>query len=96
MALVRAGFPIFAFLQNDETREGVEALARELSAVGADVMVAGAEVPGAVTLPTLRAHSAIEPLLMIQSFYRLANALAVARGLDPDRPPHFSKVTETV
>jgi len=96
MALVRAGFPIFAFLQNDETREGVEALARELSAVGADVLVAGAEVPGAVTLPTLRAHSAIEPLLMIQSFYRLANALAVARGLDPDRPPHLSKVTETV
>ena len=96
MALVRAGFPIFAFLQNDETREGVEALARELSAVGADVMVAGSERPGAVALPTLRAHPAIEPLLMIQSFYRLANALAVARGLDPDRPPHLSKVTETV
>ena len=96
MALVRAGFPIFAFLQNDETREGVEALAHELSAVGADVMVAGSEVPGAVALPTLRAHPAIEPLLMIQSFYRLANALAVARGLDPDRPPHLSKVTETI
>ena len=96
MALVRAGFPIFAFLQNDETREGVEALVHELSAVGADVMVAGSEVPGAVALPTLRAHPAIEPLLMIQSFYRLANALAVARGLDPDRPPHLSKVTETI
>ena len=96
MALVRVGFPIFAFLQNDETREGVEALARELSAVGADVMVAGAEVPGAVVLPTLDANAAIEPLLMIQSFYRLANALAIARGLDPDRPPHLRKVTETV
>jgi glucosamine--fructose-6-phosphate aminotransferase (isomerizing) len=33
---------------------------------------------------------------MIQSFYRLANALAIARGLDPDRPPHLRKVTETV
>jgi glucosamine--fructose-6-phosphate aminotransferase (isomerizing) len=96
MALVRTGFPIFAFLQNDETREGVEALARELSAVGADVMVAGTEVPGAVVLPTLHANAAIEPLLMIQSFYRLANALAIARGLDPDRPPHLRKVTETV
>jgi glucosamine--fructose-6-phosphate aminotransferase (isomerizing) len=96
MALVRAGFPIFVFLQNDETREGVEALARELSAVGADVMVAGTEVPGAVVLPTLDANAAIEPLLMIQSFYRLANALAIARGLDPDRPPHLRKVTETV
>src|SRR5688572_12245096 len=96
MALVRTGFPVLAFSQNDETREGVEALARELSSVGADVMVAGPEVPGTVALPTLCADPAIEPLLMIQSFYRLANALAVSRGLDPDRPPHLRKVTETV
>ena len=34
-------------------------------------------------------------MLFIQSFYRLANALAIARGYDPDRPPHLRKVTET-
>ena len=39
---------------------------------------------------------AIEPLLMIQSFYRLVNALAIARGRDPDHPPHLRKVTETM
>ena len=38
----------------------------------------------------------IEPILMIQSFYRMANALSVARGYDPDSPPHLNKVTETV
>ena len=38
----------------------------------------------------------IEPLLTIQTFYGMANALALARGLDPDRPPHLNKVTETV
>ena len=59
-------------------------------------LLAGSEVPGAVVLPTLDANPAIEPLLMIQSFYRLANALAIARGRDPDRPPHLRKVTETV
>jgi glucosamine--fructose-6-phosphate aminotransferase (isomerizing) len=96
MALVRSGFPVLAFAQHDETREGVEALAGDLSNLGAEVLVAGSVVPGAFTLPTLRAHAAIEPLLMIQSFYRLANALALARGLDPDRPPHLNKVTETV
>ena len=37
-----------------------------------------------------------QPLLLVQSFYRLANAVAVARGLDPDRPPHLQKVTETL
>jgi glucosamine--fructose-6-phosphate aminotransferase (isomerizing) len=96
MALVRAGFPVLAFAQHDETREGVEALASELSRVGADVLLAGSALPGVLELPTLRAHPAIEPLLMIQSFYRLANALAVARGHDPDRPPHLRKVTETI
>ena len=96
MALVRGGFPVLAFVQHDETRAGVEALAGELAGVGADVLLAGSDVPGTLTLPTLRAHAAIEPMLMIQSFYGLANALAIARGLDPDRPPHLRKVTETV
>ena len=35
-------------------------------------------------------------MLIAQSFYRMANALALARGRDPDRPPHLNKVTETV
>lgn len=96
MALVHQGFPVLVMTQHDETREGVEALAIELCRIGADVLVAGSVLPGMLALPTLRAHPAIEPLLMIQSFYRLANALAVARGRDPDRPPHLSKVTETV
>jgi glucosamine--fructose-6-phosphate aminotransferase (isomerizing) len=26
----------------------------------------------------------------------MANALSLARGLDPDRPPHLAKVTRTV
>ena len=32
---------------------------------------------------------------MILSFYRLVEALARSRGLDPDRPPHLSKITRT-
>jgi len=41
-------------------------------------------------------HPAIAPLLNIQSFYRMVNALAVSRGYNPDQPPHLKKVTETV
>jgi len=33
---------------------------------------------------------------MAQSFYRAVAALSLARGYDPDRPPHLSKVTETL
>jgi fructoselysine-6-P-deglycase FrlB-like protein len=33
---------------------------------------------------------------MIQSFYKMVNALSVARGLNPDAPSHLSKVTRTL
>jgi glucosamine--fructose-6-phosphate aminotransferase (isomerizing) len=96
MALVRAHFPLLLFTQDDESRPGVTQLASELATHGADVLVAGAEVTGTTALPSLAAHPVIEPLLLAQSFYAMANALSLARGRDPDRPPHLSKVTETV
>lgn len=96
MALIRPGFPVLMFAQNDETLSGVLDLAGELAGRGARVILAGAQSPNALVLPTRNAHPAIQPVLMIQSFYRLVNALAIKRGLDPDNPPHLSKVTETV
>ena len=96
MALVRAGFPLLIFTQNDESRAGVAQLASELAAQGADVLLAGGSAAGATLLPTEAAHPAIEPLLFAQSFYRMANALSLARGADPDRPPHLHKVTQTL
>lgn len=95
-ALLQPGFPALLFAQNDETRGGLETLARDLVARGVETLIAGAEVPGATALPALEAHPVIQPLLVAQSFYRLANALSVARGCDPDRPPHLRKVTETL
>jgi glucosamine--fructose-6-phosphate aminotransferase (isomerizing) len=96
MALVRAGFPVLMFTQSDDTRAGIAELAAEFAARGARVLLAGAEARGAATLPTVAAHPVIEPLLAIQSFYRAVEALARARGLDPDTPPHLNKVTETL
>jgi glucosamine--fructose-6-phosphate aminotransferase (isomerizing) len=94
-ALLGAGFPALVFAQDDETLEGTMDLARDLSARGVDVMVAGARVKGAIELPSVRAAAPAQPILLAQSFYRLANALAIARGLDPDSPPHLRKVTRT-
>jgi glucosamine--fructose-6-phosphate aminotransferase (isomerizing) len=96
MALIRAGFPVLIFAQNDETRGGVETLATELAARRADVMLAGSNVSRAVILPTEAANAVIEPMLIVQSFYRMVNALALARGRNPDQPPYLNKVTETV
>jgi glucosamine--fructose-6-phosphate aminotransferase (isomerizing) len=60
------------------------------------VLLAGGRAPGAELLPGVVAHPVIQPILAIQSFYAKANHLSLARGLDPDRPPHLNKVTETV
>jgi glucosamine--fructose-6-phosphate aminotransferase (isomerizing) len=96
MALVRAGFPLLLFTQHDESHGGVTQLAGELAGRGAGVLLAGGSVANTTVLPTLTAHPVIEPLLDAQSFYRMANSLALARGHDPDQPPHLNKVTETL
>ncbi|HWF64348.1 MAG TPA: SIS domain-containing protein [Rhizomicrobium sp.] len=95
MALLKQNLPALMFVQNDETREGMEALARDLSQSGARVLVAGGDAPGMTHLPTLATDAAVAPILFIQSFYRWVAELALARGFDPDRPPHLKKVTET-
>jgi len=96
MALVGDGFPVLAFAQDDETQAGVEAVVRACLAQGATVMKAGgAAQPGVLALPSAPAHPLVEPILFTQSFYRMACQLAVARGYDPDHPPHLKKVTET-
>jgi glucosamine--fructose-6-phosphate aminotransferase (isomerizing) len=94
-ALLGGEFPVLMLVQDDETRGGLITLGRELLERGVPVMIAGPELRGAITLPTVVTHPALEPLLMAQSYYRLVNALALARGYDPDRPPHLRKVTET-
>ena len=96
MALVGPGFPILAFAQNDETLAGVESAVASCVSQGADVLkVGGTDQPGVCRLPAPTAHPVLEPIAFVQSFYRMACELAVARGYDPDRPPHLSKVTET-
>jgi glutamine---fructose-6-phosphate transaminase (isomerizing) len=96
MALVREGFPVLAFSQDDETRAGFTDVVSRFAESRADIMLAGFSRPDATVLPTLAADPALEPILFIQSFYRMAEALSRARGLDPDAPPHLKKITETV
>lgn len=91
-----AGFPALILVQNDAARAGLEQLAAELTARGGDVLLAGAELPRTVPLPVVSTAAVVAPIALAQSLYRLLARLAVARGHDPDRPPHLRKVTETV
>ncbi|MET0288315.1 MAG: SIS domain-containing protein [Pseudoxanthomonas sp.] len=93
MALVGPGFPVLCFAQPDGTEAGTLALAEEFRGRGAQVWVASAHGD----LPLVAApHPACAPLITIQSYYKAINALALARGHNPDVPPHLNKVTETV
>ena len=96
MALVKLGFPVLMLSQNDESRAGIAALANDFVLRGAEVLLAGITAERALSLPTIAANPAIEPILMVESFYRMATALALARGFNPDKPPHLNKVTETL
>lgn len=88
-------FPVLLFRSEDATDASVKEAARRLNAQGAPVMMAGGVDPG--TLPVPRApHPAFAPILQIQAFYRMANALACDRGYNPDQPRHVTKVTHTV
>jgi glucosamine--fructose-6-phosphate aminotransferase (isomerizing) len=93
--LAGAGFPVLLFRSEDAGDASVVDAARRLAAQGASVMMAGGDEPGALPVP-LAPHPALAPILQIQAFYRMANALACERGHDPDRPRHVQKVTHTV
>jgi glucosamine--fructose-6-phosphate aminotransferase (isomerizing) len=96
MALVGPDLPLLVFRQSDETADGTDELVRDVLERGAPVFIAGGDVAGATALPIPSADPLIEPMLQIAALYRAANALSLLRGLDPDRPPHLTKVTETL
>lgn len=93
MAIIGRGFPVLAFATSDMSGDAVRSAVAQFSQRGAATMLADAAGGGG--LPAITAAPPLEPLLMIQAFYRLANSLAIARGIDPDAPPHLKKVTET-
>jgi glucosamine--fructose-6-phosphate aminotransferase (isomerizing) len=95
LALIEPGYPVLVFAPRGPAHAGLVALADDLRARGAVVLFAG-EGAGDDALPLIRAAAPeLDPLCAIQSFYVLAEALARARGRDPDAPPHLSKVTRT-
>ena len=100
MTLIGAGDPVLAFGPMDEARAGLRDRLADFRGRGAHVIAAGldedvAAATLALTGPSI-GHPVLGAIAQIQSFYGLANALALARGLDPDQPPHLAKVTRTL
>jgi glucosamine--fructose-6-phosphate aminotransferase (isomerizing) len=96
MALIEDGYPLLIFATRGPTQAGLIQLATEMRGRGARVLLAApADVADRdLTLP-VAATPDLDPIVAVQAFYVMAAHLAKARGMDPDRPRHLSKVTKT-
>jgi glutamine---fructose-6-phosphate transaminase (isomerizing) len=96
MALIEEGYPLLIFATRGPTQASVLQLAAEMRTRGAKVLLAApADVAERdLTLP-VAATPDLDPIVAVQAFYIMAAHLSKARGMDPDRPRHLSKVTKT-
>jgi len=97
MALVDTGYPMLVFAPRGPAQPDLLALAAEMRQRGARVLLAAPPDVGEreLTLATTLTPD-LDPLAAIQSFYLMVEALARARGHDPDKPRHLQKVTTTL
>ncbi len=96
MALVEPGFTLLVLAPRGPAQAGLLALAGQMRERGARVLTAAPAGVAQVDLPLVEAdHEDLDPIAAVQSFYPMVEALARARGLDPDRPRHLAKVTRT-
>jgi glucosamine--fructose-6-phosphate aminotransferase (isomerizing) len=96
MALVHKGYPLLVFAPRGPAQAGLLSLADEMRGRGARVLLAAPDgTPGAELPITSTGNEDLDPISMVQSFYPMVEALARARGFDPDQPPHLAKVTRT-
>ena len=95
MALVDEGYPLLIFALRGPAQTELLALAEEMRGRGARVLVAA---PGGISADLeleISEADDLDPIVAIQSFYPMVEALARARGRDPDSPRHLAKITVT-
>jgi len=100
MALVDEGYPLLVFAPRGPAQAGLLALAEEMRGRGARVLLAAPAGSVAADTPDLlplaaTGHEDLDPIAVVQSFYPMVEALAQARGRNPDQPRHLAKVTRT-
>jgi glucosamine--fructose-6-phosphate aminotransferase (isomerizing) len=98
VAAVDPLFPVWAIATDDASLPAVLDSARRARDVGATLVASGSaadRIEGAAfRLPTPAAPAAIlSPLISVVPGQLFARELALAKGYDPDRPTHLSKVT---
>jgi glutamine---fructose-6-phosphate transaminase (isomerizing) len=86
--------PVLALRLADQTADMIDTLVATLRTTGQRVHLCGGP---ATSLPWIGDdHAVTDAITLLVPAYRLIEAMARRFHFDPDRPPHLSKVTETV
>jgi glucosamine--fructose-6-phosphate aminotransferase (isomerizing) len=93
-AAITAATPVLLLRQNDETAATLDGLLHDLREAGETVFSAGGPHGSLVWIGD--DHPICDPVAMLMPAYRAIEAAARRGGLDPDNPPHLSKVTRTL
>jgi glucosamine--fructose-6-phosphate aminotransferase (isomerizing) len=97
LELVGPDFPVLTFCPADAAQPTTLQTIARMHAAGARVIAASQLDAGDVPLPYVTTgHPLLDPISLIQSFYVMAEALAVRRGRSPDSPRLLSKETATL
>jgi glutamine---fructose-6-phosphate transaminase (isomerizing) len=96
MALIEEGYPLLIVAPRGPAQSGLLALAEEMRLRGAKILLAAPSGTPGANLPMAETASIeLDPISLIQSFYPMVEALARARGRNPDEPRFLAKVTRT-
>lgn len=96
MALIDQGYPLLVLAPRGPAQAGLLDLAQEMRERGARILLAAPRGTPGANLPLVTTACAdLDPISVIQSFYPMVEALARARGMNPDQPLHLAKVTRT-
>jgi glucosamine--fructose-6-phosphate aminotransferase (isomerizing) len=97
LELVGQNFPALVFCPADDARQTTLQTIARMRSAGARIIAAAQEPVGDVALPYIATgHPLLDPISIIQSFYIMAEALALRRGRNPDNPRLLSKETATL
>ena len=104
-ALMRQNFHLLVFMPSDQAAQGMEQLLEQLKKIATKSYLAipkdkisdiwKDKVHALLPLPD-SLHPLCDPIVAIQAFYLMVEACARLKNLNPNKPDHLSKVTDTL
>ncbi len=96
MSIIDKDTAVLVFAPSGPFEAGLAIFAQEMRSRAAAVWLVGSPQINADLVMQPAAHNDLEPITLIQTFYRFVEALSRAMQRNPDHPPFLNKVTMTL